>query len=260
MELRVRWGAALGIMAALVIGSPARAADAPKGADDAHALVKRMLDAVPSLPFIAKLALSSEGGLARSLELRHKRLGETDASYMEVTEPLDVKDTRFLFLDRIEGRDEQYIFLPALKRSVQVADEIRKQPFLGSEFYVSDLVRPELDAFTYSFVGDESVGGRSCKLVEVMPKTPANEIYSKARAAIDPVDLVVMRTEFFDPRGKLLKIWTIEKLEKVDGIWTPLEQKMTNVQEKRSSRLDLKDVRYRVELPDSMFTRTYLTR
>jgi outer membrane lipoprotein-sorting protein len=122
------------------------------------------------------------------------------------------------------------------------------------------MVRPELDAFTYRFAGEENVSGRRCRMVEAAPKSPENELYSKTIAAIDPVDLLTMRVQFFDPKGKLLKIWTLEKVEKVDGVWTPLVQRMESVQEKHDSRLTLTDVKYNVTVPESTFTRTHLTR
>ncbi len=247
-----------GALAALLVIAVPTTGGAEDG--DARALVKRVLDAAPKKPFVAKLTLSTEGGLARELELRHKYVNGAEASYMEVTAPLDVKDTRFLFFDRVEGKDEQFIYLPAMKRSIQVSDDVRKQPFLGSEFYVSDLVSPELDAYTYAFTGDATVGGRACKLVEARPKTPATELYSRVVVAIDPADLVVMRTEFFDPKDKPLKTWTVEKLEKIDTVWTPRTQKMANLQEKGSSTLEIREIKYGSDVPDSVFARTYLTR
>jgi outer membrane lipoprotein-sorting protein len=257
--MRGTYGRAFCIIAA--IGMLGGASPAAHGAgEDPRDLLKRVLDSAPKKPFVAKMRLATEGGLARELMLNHKHVGDAEASYMDVTAPLDVKDMRFLFFDRIEGRDEQYIYMPAIKRSIQVADEIRKQPFLGSEFYVSDLVTPELDSFTYVFAGDETVAGRACKLVEVTPKSAADQLYSKAILAIDPADLVIVRTQFFDPKGKPLKVWTIDKLERIDGVWTPLVQRMTNQQENRTSTLEISEVRYNVELPDNMFTRTNLNR
>src|SRR5690606_15896460 len=129
-----------------------------------------------------------------------------------VTSPMDLKDTRFLLLDRAEGRDEQFMYVPQVKRAMQVSDETRKQPFLGSDFYVSDMVRPELDRYTYRFVGEETVGGRKTRLVEAVPVKPEGELYGKTVSAIDPADLLVMRVQFFDPKGTLLKVWTLEKV------------------------------------------------
>jgi outer membrane lipoprotein-sorting protein len=230
------------------------------GADDAHDLVRRVLDAAPKVPLTAKATLTSDRGWVRELALSRAHVNDYDAWYMEVTAPLDLKDTRFLLLDRAEGKDEQFMYVPAVKRAMQVSSETRKQPFLGSDFYISDMVRPELDAFTYTFVGEEDVGGRHCKLVEAVPKKPEEELYSKTIAAIDPGDLLLVRAQFFDAKGKPLKTWTLEKVEKVDGIWTPLVQRMANVQDQHESRLTLTDIKYNVTLPDETFSRTHLSR
>lgn len=247
----VVWVAAL-----MVLGS----SGAGRAADDAHALVKAVLDAVPKVSLTARASLTSDRGWVRELALSRAFVNDADASYLEVTSPTDLKDTRFLLLDRAEGRDEQFMYVPQVKRAMQVSDETRKQPFLGSDFYVSDMVRPELARYTYRFVGEETVGGRATRLVEAVPVKPEGELYGKTISAIDPADLLVMRVQFFDPKGTLIKVWTLEKVEKVDGHWTPYVQRMENVVEKHESRLTLTEVQYGAELPAATFSRTHLTR
>lgn len=234
---------------------------AARGEDgEARDLLKRVLDAAPAIPFIAKLKLTVQGGVVRELELQHKRLGDARASYLEVTAPLNLKDTRFLFFERTERADEQFIYIPSMKRVTQIGENARKQPFLGSEYYVSDLVTPQLDAFTYRFVGEETLLGRACKLVESVPKTPANELYSKTVLAVEPTDLLLLRVEFSDEKGKPLKVWTVDKLEKIDGLWTPLQQRMTNLQEHVESRLEITEIKYNATVPDDVFDRAHLAR
>ena len=250
-----RRAAAMLVMTAVVLGGSAAAGDSA-----AFDLVKRVRDAVPKVAFAAKATLSSDRGWVRELELSHKQLNDVGASYLEVTAPMDLKDTRFLLLDRETGRDDQFIYVPSAKRSIQVGAQTRKQAFLGSEFYVGDLVQPELDRFAYDFVGEENVNGRQCKLVQSSPKAPADEIYGKSILAIDPNDLLVMKTQLFDQGGKLQKVWTIDKIEKVDGYWTPLVQRMVDVNENHWSKLELSGIKYNAPLSDDMFTRSYLTR
>jgi len=228
--------------------------------DGARDLVKKTLDAAPTAPLSAKAKLTSDRGWVRELEMSRKHMNDMDAVYMEVTAPMDLKDTRFLLFDRVTGRDDQFIFVPAMKRAIQVSAETRKQAFLGSDFYVYDMVRPEFDAYTYSFVGEEDVGGHHCKLVQSIPKNPEGELYSKTIVAIDPTDLVVLRTQFFDPEGKPLKVWTVEKSDKIDGQWTPIIQKMVNLQDKHESQIELHEIKYNAKLPDEQFNRSYLTR
>jgi hypothetical protein len=250
------------LLAALVLSLCATKSVAQGTAPDAAGLVKRVIESVPKVAFEADALLTAPGGFTRELRLLHKPVGDADGTFMEVTAPLNLKDTRFLFLERASGADEQFIYVPALKRTIQVLDDARKQPFLGSDFYVSDLVAPDLDAYTYAFasVPDAEVAGRKVKLVETAPKNPAGELYSKAVVAIDPVDLLIVRSEFFDPKGALLKVWTLDKIEKIDGYWTPMMQKMTNVQQKTESTLETKNVKYNAEIADSVFTKTHLQR
>ena len=223
-------------------------------------LIKRVHEAAPKGPFTAKGTLNSDRGWTREFELSHKWTDGVSATYLEVTAPSDLKGTRFLVLDRDTGRDEQHIYVPATKRSIQVGGQARKEPFLGSEFYVGDLVQPNLDTFDYSFSGEEEVAGRKCKLVEAVPKNPEDELYSKSILAVDPTDLLIMKGRFFDDKSKLQKIFTLEKVEKIDGVWTPLKQQMVDVQENHWSRFDLSEVNYNVTLPDEIFDRSYLRR
>ena len=236
----------------LAVGGPALAQDG-----DARDLVKRVFDALPKIPFVAKLALTTPQG-GREVELDHKFIDGARASYLELTAPEDLKGIRFLFLQRIDGPSEQYMKIAASRTFVRVADEVRKQPFLGSTFYISDLVEPPLDAFTYKFVGEDQVLGRKVMLVESTPKDPKKEIYSKTIMALDPKDLLALRRQFYDQKGQILKVWTVEKVEKKDGNWTLMEQRMTNSQTNEQSRLEVKDVKFNVDLPDSMFTPKYL--
>jgi hypothetical protein len=247
----------VGIALAALAALPLRArADG----DEAHDLMKTVLDALPKAAFTAKLKLTSDRGWLRELNIVRANQDGMEKVYMEVTSPNDLKDTRFLLLDRVAGRDEQFMYVPAMKRSIQLNMETRKQEFLGSDFAVADLVRPELEAFTYTMVGEETLDGRACKLVQGVPKNPADEMYSKSVTAIDPKDNVILRTLVFDANSHPLKTWTIDKLEKIDGNWTPIVQRMVNVQNGHWSKIDLLEVKYNAELPSDAFNKSYLIR
>lgn len=241
----------------------ALAAAVPAGAQDSagRELLQKVVDAAPRKPFVARAKLTSPSrGWDRDLGLYYKNLDGTDASYMEVTAPFDVKDTRFLMLDRKAGRDEQFIYVPAMKRAIQVSNETRKQPFLGSDFYVVDMVSPNLADYSHTLGGQDKVGERECTLVESVPSSPANEIYSKTIACVDPKDLLIVRTQFFDAKGNAYKVWTIEQYDKVDGVWTPRKQRMVNVQDDTESILEITEIKYDAPVSDETFTRAHLTR
>ncbi|MBM4244247.1 MAG: outer membrane lipoprotein-sorting protein [Deltaproteobacteria bacterium] len=245
------------VAAVLLALAPAPALGA---ADDAGALVRKATDALPKNTFTAQLKLTPQSQPGRDLRLEHKVVGGARASYLEVTAPEALSGIRFLFLEHPTGQPEQYIKVAAARNAVQVKDQVRKQPFLESDFYVSDLVEPQVDAYDYKFVGDEELLGRKTKLVEAVPKNSAGEIYGKTVIAIDPEDALILKRSFYDLKGNLLKVWTIDQVEKVDGVWTFRKQTMTTVPAKTSSTLETPEVKYDVELTDSVFTPEHLRR
>ena len=236
-----------------VLGALLLLGGAASAADDAGALVQNAVGALPRVPFRAALKLTPPEGAPRDLSLSHKVVNGNRASLLEVSEPAELSGMKFLFLENAVTGPEQYIKIKSGRTPVKVEGQIRKQPFLESSFYVSDLVEPKLDSFTYAFVGDEELLARKTKKVEATPKNPGEEIYSKTILWIDPVDLLILKRQFFDKDGKVLKVWTVDKVEKVDGIWTMRDQTMTNVQEKATSRLSTPEVKYNVELKDNIF-------
>ncbi|MBI4517735.1 MAG: outer membrane lipoprotein-sorting protein [Deltaproteobacteria bacterium] len=246
--------AALALLAVVVADSAAAAGD------DARDLVRRALEALPKVPFIAKLKLSVDRGAPRELTLSHKLVAGARASYLEVIAPVEVQGMRFLFLERPDGQSDQFMKIAASRKVIQVAAEMRKHSFLGSAFYVADLIEPALDAFAYTDVGEDEILRRRCRLIEAVPKQPAGALYAKMIAAIDPKDLLILKRLFVDEKGTLLKTWTVERVDKVTGYWTLLEQRMRNPIEKTDSRLEITEIKHNVELPDELFSPEHLAR
>jgi hypothetical protein len=229
--------------------------------EDARSLMKRLLDSAPDVPFTSRMKLTTPGNLEREFLSHIKPLDdEVDGRYIEVTSPFSLIDNRYLFYERTEGVDEQYTYMPSMKRVIRLAEKNRREPFLGSTFYITDLVAPPLDDFTYRYLGEEDLGGRHCRLVESLPKNPEKELYGKTIFAVDPKDLVIMRSEFFDERSRRFKVLTTLKIEKIDDWWTPLRQRMDNVLDDASSTLEVLEIQYRVPLSDDVFRIAYLGR
>lgn len=224
---------------------------------DATELLSRAVRAVPKIPFVANLRLTAPTGV-RELDLRHKLIGGVRSSYLEVREPADLRGIRFLFIEHRDKAPEQYIKVTSSRRSVLVTGEARNQPFLGSAFYVADLVEPEVEGATHAYVGEDNVLGRRCRVVESTPEKRATALYARTMTAVDPKDLLVLKRQFFDHKDRLLKTWQVTKVEKHDGTWTVMDQVMTNVQEHTTSRLEVVDLKVNAELPDTMFTPGYL--
>jgi hypothetical protein len=249
-------------LALTALALPVRLAAAePTPPSDARALVQRVLDAAPDVPSVSQMQLTTPGGLVREFTVSRKTLANgIDARYLEVTGPMNLKDTRYLFYDRSERRDDQFMYLPFMRRIVRLSEQTRREPFLGSTFFVDDLIERPIDDYRYGFVGEETVGQRACRLVEAIPLHPEREPYGRLVAAIDPADLVVPRTRLYAHDGTLFKVLTIDTLEQIDGYWTPRRQTMDNVHDGTASRLTTTQIQYRAPIGDDIFREAYLGR
>jgi hypothetical protein len=244
-----------------LLGAGGAPACAQAADDDARGLMQRVVDAMPDVPFVAKMKLTTPGKLEREFTSYSMPLSDIlDGRYMEVTAPFDVKDVRYLFYERSKGNDEQFTYLPLLRRVIRLSEKTRREPFLGSTFYVNDMIAPSIDDFTYRFVGEEEIRQRRCRLIESLPRNPKREMYGKTVFAVDPSDLVILRFQLFDQEMKPAKVLTTERLEKVDGFWTPLLQRMEDQRDDTESLLETVEITYRAPIGDESFDLAYIGR
>src|SRR5262249_46514128 len=104
-------------------------------ADDAAAqLVRQAFDNLPKETVKADLLLTPAQADKSEIRLHHKMVGGARASYLEVVSPEPMRGVRMLFLEHPGGEPEQYLKLTLSPRVVRVSGEIRKNPFLGSNF------------------------------------------------------------------------------------------------------------------------------
>ena len=123
----------LALVAILLLSSAAGAED-----PGAKALVTSVLDSIPKVSLVSNLDLSSSDFETRKIEMSRKYVEGAHGTYLEVTSPDMLAGIRFLFIERPDEADEQYIKVAASRSSVRVSEEIRRRPYLGSAFYLFD--------------------------------------------------------------------------------------------------------------------------
>ena len=131
-----------------------------------------------------------------------------DKSLIIFENPGDVKGTSFLSFTHKTGSDDQWLYLPALKRVKRIASNNKSGPFMGSEFAYEDISSQEVEKYTYRFTGEESLDGRNHFVVERDPVDPKSG-YSRQLAWLDTEEYRVWKVEFYDRGGSLLKTLTV---------------------------------------------------
>ncbi|MDO6566356.1 outer membrane lipoprotein-sorting protein [Alteromonas sp. 1_MG-2023] len=192
----------------------------------------------------------------KSMELAN----DGDKSLTVFQSPRDVKGTAFLSFSHVFDADEQWIYLPALKRVKRIASKNKSGPFVGSEFAFEDMTSFEVEKFSYKYVGDDTVNGEACFVLEQTPQYDFSG-YTLQKVWIDKSHYRVYKTEFYDRKGALLKVLELKdyKLYK-DKYWRPSRSDMRNVQTRKSTALITENMVFDTDLSESDFNKNSLKR
>lgn len=204
----------------------------------------------------------------RDLETHAKRYGHRERkSITFFLSPPEVKGVGFLAWSHPDHDDDQWLYLPALKRVRQIGGSTRKQSFQGSDFSYDDLqifddIRDwtEAEATSKLLREGEREGGVPCAVIELVPHRTDYE-YSRFVLWLDRVAATFRRIEFYDTRdGLLLKTLTLSEWQTIDGVPTAQHVEMANHKKGTKTIVELSEVRYNRGLSDEGFTARALER
>jgi outer membrane lipoprotein-sorting protein len=173
--------------------------------------------------------------------------------------PKDIKGTALLSHAQILDPDNQWLFLPALKRVKRISSANKSGPFVGSEFAFEDFTALELNKYDYNWLREEQLEGT---VVDVVERTPRyeNSGYTRQVSWIDRDIFQVRKVNFYDRRGDLLKTLTLEDYREYEGVWRSHRMVMINHQTGKSTDLIYGDYQFGVGLKESEFVKGRLTR
>lgn len=207
------------------------------------------------------LLLSADQEIEREMrQLSLEVSDDGDKSILVFDRPRDLKGTAILtHSHRIEA-DDQWLFLPALKRVKRISSADKSGPFMGSEFAYEDLSSQEVEKFRYNYLRDELLDNQPCFVVERIPKDPKSG-YSKQVVWFDQLHYRPMRITYYDRKGDLLKTMHLLGYQQyLNKFWRPEEMQMENHQTGKQTILLFSNYAFQVGLDDSDFTRNALSR
>ncbi len=186
--------------------------------------------------------------------------GDGDKSLSVFHKPNDVKGTAFLSFSHTVGADDQWLYLPALKRVKRIASRNKSGPFMGSEFAYEDLSSFEVEKYTYKYLRDESINGLDSFVVEQYP-VDEHSGYTRRIAWIDKLEYRVQKVEFYDRKDAPLKTLTYHGYKQyLNKFWRPDMIKMVNHQSGKSTDLKWHNYRFQTGLSDKDFNKNTLKR
>ncbi|MEE9425832.1 MAG: outer membrane lipoprotein-sorting protein [Methylococcales bacterium] len=210
-----------------------------------------------------KMRLTNRNGgeSLRSLKLNTLEVvGEGDKSLTIFDSPRDIKGTAFLSFTHALVPDEQWLYLPALKRVKRISSSNKSGPFLGSEYAFEDLTSFEVAKFSYKYLRHEVVDGIDCYVIELTPKYEYSG-YTRQISWVDKNRYIVTKVEYYDRKETLLKTQLFKEYKQyLNQYWRASEQLMTNHQNGKSTALIWENYQFKTGLTNRNFDKNTLKR
>jgi len=210
-----------------------------------------------------KMMLKDRKGLVteRVMEMKLLEVPEDgDKSLIVFDSPRDVRGVAVLSHAHKAGSDEQWLYLPALKRVKRVASKNRTGPFLGSEFSLEDLSFQEVEKYSYEYLRDENLDGKESHVIKRIPLDPYSG-YTKQIVWISKSNSLIHQIHHFDRKSFHVKTQTFSGYKKyLNKFWRPGEIHMINHQTNKTTTLFFQDMTFNTGLSDKDFTQNSLKR
>ncbi|GAB6263016.1 outer membrane lipoprotein-sorting protein [Photobacterium sp. R1] len=209
------------------------------------------------------MLLSNAQGESSTRKMRIKTLEVADDGDKGLTifdQPRDVQGTAFLNFAHTTKPDDQWLYLPALKRVKRIASRNKSGPFMGSEFAYEDLSSFELEKYDFTYLGNETLYGQSVFKVQQIP-TDEYSGYTKQLVWIDQDQYRPLKVEFYDRKDSLLKTLNFEEYTQyLNKYWRAHKMTMTNHQTGKTTVLTTHELTFNNGLDEGDFNKASLKR
>ena len=198
----------------------------------------------------------------RNIRSYRKDFGEDSYTIMFFRSPADMKNTGFLTYDYDQAGkdDDQWLYLPALRKTKRIASSDKSGSFMGSDFNYSDMSEPDLDEYTFKLMKEPEVNGFATWQIQAVPKTKEeaeDSGYAKSVLWVRKDNYVIIRAIRWVNKSRRLKYQQVTKLEQIDGIWVATEMKMTTKEGRRTvhaTLLQFSNIKFNQKLKKGRFT------
>ena len=181
---------------------------------------------------------------------------EDQMFYIYFTRPADINKMAFMVHKHTAKDDDRWLYLPSLDLVKRIAPTDKRTSFAGSHFFYEDVSGRNVNADAHELIDttDEHY------ILKNTPKDEKTVEFAYFKMWIDKASFVVKKTEYYDRKGDKYRIYTADKVEKIDGYHTPVKSSIEDLRSKGRTVIEYSNVKYNIGIPDKIFTERYLRR
>ncbi len=235
------------ICCVLIYGSSA------KSATDAMDILNKVAKANTNINEQAeiKMKIQEPDGSVRERSLLIKK--KDQKAMVKLLSPSDLKGVGLLTVSKQANDEDQWLYLPNEKRSRRITGSNKKGRFLDSELSFEDLSLSTYKNFSNTVTETKKQGNKIITTIESKTKNQDESTYSRIKTWVDTTQYRILKAEYYDEDGELLKVMTFSNYKKYQKAWRAQTVTVKNVKKNRGTTLEIKNLSLK-KLPDSEFT------
>lgn len=207
------------------------------------------------------MQLIDKKGKERTREFTMLRLDLEDGGnqnyYTYFKKPSDVSRMTFMVHKTDEGNDARWIYVPAVDLIKPISADDKNSSFVGSDFTYEDVSGRHWSEDNHTLTGESELNGRAVYVIESVPKEEYKG-FAKKISYLDKEHLLPLKEEYFDDKGKMIRIFTAEKIEEMDGVLTMTVRKIEDLKKKSHTIVSFSSIDYDMGITEDVFTERYL--
>jgi outer membrane lipoprotein-sorting protein len=191
---------------------------------------------------------------SRSLKSKSWIYGE-EKSYTEYLAPAREAGTKMLKLE-----DQLWTYIPSTDRTIKISGHMLRQSVMGSDLSYEDMMEdPELlDLYEANVIDEETYLDRPCWILELTAKVEDISYFSR-KIWVDKERYVSLKEERYARSGKLLKIFEIKEVRRIQNRWVPVQMVFKDaLKSGEGTEYKIETIEFNADIPESLFTKASL--
>lgn len=203
----------------------------------------------------AKMTILTTSGDKRTFIYESWSKNRGEKNLVRYLEPSRVKGQAVLMLNHA---DDIWMFFPRTQRVRKLATHAKRQKMQGSDFSYEDMGSGDafIEDFSTRRLEDEKAEGSDCYKLELIRQPESDVSYSRLILWAIKETYVPVVIDYYDDKDpeRRVKRLVASDIRIIDDIPTAMKMVMLNQEDNTQTEMEMLDVKYDLELDDSMFT------
>ncbi|MEE9442276.1 MAG: outer membrane lipoprotein-sorting protein [candidate division Zixibacteria bacterium] len=178
--------------------------------------------------------------------------------YTYFNKPSDVSRMTFMVWKNTESNDDRWLYVPAIDLVKRISADDKNSSFVGSDFSYEDVSGRLWTEDDHTLVSElETINDKPVYLISSRSKKEKDS-FGEKKSWIDKETYLPLREEYYDDKGKLLRVFTADKIEIIKDIVTITQRTMENVKKNQKTVIYFDGIDYNIGITDDIFTERFL--